>query len=85
MAQYSIVNRTEKYVNLWLNRMKILIYTDEHLLYAITHTTNNRTNRARTNGALRAIIAIYVCAGYRVSDRAYRFGDAMLTRQMKFL
>jgi len=26
--QYSIVNRTEKFVNLWLNVMKILICTD---------------------------------------------------------
>ena len=54
--QYSIVNRTEKCVNLWLNAMKILICADEQMLYAHTRTARRRPDRAYAymNGLLCA-------------------------------
>ena len=45
--QYSIVNRIEKSVNLWLNLMKILICTDEHMLHVTTGAANARPARTR--------------------------------------
>ena len=62
LAPYKIVNGTEKYVNIWLNPMKILICC--RLKYAVhnyPHGQQSAGSRAHELSATRNNKNVYVC------------------------